>query len=50
MSEKIVNSVVTVKATAACAESVDKDLEEKDPSLEKAKAILNEDTKGNDGK
>jgi hypothetical protein len=52
MSEKTVNSVLRVKATAALDEEVKKELEEEDPTLEKAIAILTEaegeNTKGND--
>lgn len=51
--KKLVGSELTVKATASVQESVDKDLQQEDPTDERAKAIIegkNEDTKGDDGK
>ncbi len=48
--EKIVNSELLVKATAAVEESAKKDLEVADPTKEQAKAILDENTTGNDRK
>lgn len=55
MSEKIVKSELVVKATAALIEAIQKELEIENPSVERAKAILqegesSENTKGNDGK
>lgn len=48
-NEKFVGSELLVKATAAVEESVKKDLEVDDPTKEKAKAILDENTKRDDG-
>ena len=53
MSEdKLVGMSLSITATASVEQSAEEDLKQKDPSPEKAQAILrgeNEDTEGNDG-
>ncbi len=48
-NEKFIGSELEVRATAAVEESVKKDLEVADPTKERAKAILDENTKRDDG-
>lgn len=46
----VLKSELVVRATAALEEEIKKDLEKEDPqTLEKAKAVINENTTGNDG-
>lgn len=47
-----IKSEIQIKATASLEEEVKKELEQKDPTLTKAKAIIenNEVTTGNDGR
>jgi hypothetical protein len=45
---KRVQTKLTMKATADLQEQVNKELQIPDPDTEEAKAILNEDSQGND--
>lgn len=46
--EKFIKSELRVRATASLQEEVDKDLKVKDPSPEKAKAVLEGEKKDNE--
>ena len=48
-NEKFIGSELLIRATAGVEESVKKDLEVADPTKERAKAILDENTKRDDG-
>ena len=51
-NDKLVGMSLNITATASVEQEVQEDLKKKDPSSEKAQAILrgeNEDTEGNDG-